>query len=166
MSSSTLFLTGGSGYVGRNLIRRLCADGHHVRALVRSPHAEAVVEALGAQPVQGDLLDPGIVAAMQGCTALIHAAADTDQLRQPGEEQPHCRGCSPDAIHDRLHGPLLIKMSIRAGVGNFGPHSANVHLRTMATISTTVTWSLSPSAYGLARSQPGPAWSNWRSVFV
>lgn len=93
MSSSTLFLTGGSGYVGRNLIRRLCADGHHVRALVRSPQAAAVVEALGAQPVQGDLLDPGIAAAMQGCTALIHAAADTDHRNaSPSQWQTNVEG--------------------------------------------------------------------------
>lgn len=78
MSSSTLFLTGGSGYVGRNLIRRLRADGHNVRALVRSPQAATVVQALGAQPVRGDLLDPSVSAAMAGCAALIHAAADTD----------------------------------------------------------------------------------------
>lgn len=93
MSSSTLFLTGGSGYVGRNLIRRLCADGHHVRALVRSPQAAAVVQALGAQPVHGDLLDPGIAAAMEGCAALIHAAADTDHRNaSPSQWQTNVEG--------------------------------------------------------------------------
>lgn len=93
MSSSTLFLTGGSGYVGRNLIRRLCADGHHVRALVRSPQAAAVVQALGAQPVHSDLLDPGIAAAMEGCAALIHAAADTDHRNaSPSQWQTNVAG--------------------------------------------------------------------------
>jgi len=93
MSSSTLFLTGGSGYVGRNLIRRLCADGHHVCALVRSPQAAAVVQALGAQPVHGDLLDPGIAAAMEGCAALIHAAADTDHRNaSPSQWQTNVEG--------------------------------------------------------------------------
>lgn len=93
MSSSTLFLTGGSGYVGRNLIRRLCADGHHVRALVRSPQAAAVVQALGAQPVHGDLLDHDIAAAMEGCAALIHAAADTDHRNaSPGQWQTNVEG--------------------------------------------------------------------------
>ena len=77
MSSSTLFLTGGSGYVGRNLIRRLCRDGHVVRALVRSDAAAHTVQALGAQPVRGDLQDPGIARLMIDCAAVVHAAADT-----------------------------------------------------------------------------------------
>ncbi|WP_199776065.1 NAD-dependent epimerase/dehydratase family protein [Stenotrophomonas sp. MYb57] len=79
--------------MGRNLIRRLCADGHHVRALVRSPQAAAVVQALGAQPVHGDLLDPGIAAAMEGCAALIHAAADTDHRNaSPSQWQTNVEG--------------------------------------------------------------------------
>lgn len=89
MSSSTLFLTGGSGYVGRNLIRRLCADGHHVRALVRSAQAAAVVQALGAQPIQGDLLDPGIVAAMQGCAAQL--PTPTTAMPRPASGRPMWR---------------------------------------------------------------------------
>jgi nucleoside-diphosphate-sugar epimerase len=78
MNSSILFVTGGSGYVGRNLIRRLKADGHAVRSLVRSERAAATVQALGAEPVHGDLLDPDIGESMIGCAAVIHAAADTD----------------------------------------------------------------------------------------
>ena len=38
------FVTGGSGFVGAALIRRLAADGWTVRALARSPEAEAADE--------------------------------------------------------------------------------------------------------------------------
>lgn len=71
-----LFLTGGSGYLGRNLIRHFVAQGATVVALVRSERAAAVVRALGAVPFAGDLLDP-LAKGMAGCQALIHAAADT-----------------------------------------------------------------------------------------
>ncbi|RRU16048.1 NAD-dependent epimerase/dehydratase family protein [Stenotrophomonas sp. 278] len=93
MSSSTLFLTGGSGYVGRNLIRRLCRDGHVVRALVRSDAAAITVQALGAQPVRGDLLDPGIARLMIDCATVVHAAADTDHRNaSPSQWQTNVEG--------------------------------------------------------------------------
>ena len=73
-----IFVTGGSGYIGRNLIRRLVADGHEVVALARSPASAAKVEALGARAVPGDILDAASLAAgMAGCDRLVHAAADT-----------------------------------------------------------------------------------------
>ena len=49
-----VFITGGSGYVGRNLIRALVGRDS-VRALARSEKAMAAVAALGAAPVRGDL---------------------------------------------------------------------------------------------------------------
>ncbi|GFE75793.1 MULTISPECIES: NmrA family NAD(P)-binding protein [Pseudomonadota] len=48
---SPLFLTGGSGYLGRNLIRHFVARGFEVVALVRSQKSADVVRALGARPI-------------------------------------------------------------------------------------------------------------------
>lgn len=73
-----IFLTGGSGYVGRNLIRHFTAQNVAVVALVRSPASAALVTELGATPVLGALPDADLVPLMAGCDALIHAAADTD----------------------------------------------------------------------------------------
>jgi len=71
-----VFVTGGSGFVGRNLIRMLVAGGDNVRALVRSDRAEAVVLAAGAEPVSGDLSEIGVIrAGMHGCGAVVHSAA-------------------------------------------------------------------------------------------
>jgi uncharacterized protein YbjT (DUF2867 family) len=52
-----VFITGGTGYVGRPLIIRLLERGHEVRALVR-PGSEAKLS-LGCQVVPGDALDSG-----------------------------------------------------------------------------------------------------------
>lgn len=73
-----IFLTGSSGYVGRNLIRYFITRGIEVTALVRSEASEDLVRALGAKPFKGDIFDGGLAAGMSGCDALIHAAADTD----------------------------------------------------------------------------------------
>jgi nucleoside-diphosphate-sugar epimerase len=70
------FVTGGSGYVGRNLVRHLRARGDEVRALARSPAAIATVTALGATAVEGDL-DGGeaMRRGMAGCDTVFHVAA-------------------------------------------------------------------------------------------
>lgn len=53
-----VFLTGGSGVLGRALIPAFLAAGHSVDALAVTDGAAATVAALGARPVAGDLLDP------------------------------------------------------------------------------------------------------------
>lgn len=51
-------VTGGSGVVGRALVRHLVGEGHQVTALARSAATAAVLASLGAMPVDGDVLDP------------------------------------------------------------------------------------------------------------
>lgn len=69
------FLTGGSGFVGGHLLRHLVAHGREVRALARSAEAAASVEAAGARPVRGDVLDDdALLDGMRGCDAVFHAA--------------------------------------------------------------------------------------------
>lgn len=74
-----MFVTGGSGFVGRQLIQDLRARQHTVRALARSDAAADSVQALGAEPVRGDLDDEAALrAGMQGCEHVYHAAAKVD----------------------------------------------------------------------------------------
>ncbi len=66
-----VFLTGATGFVGRHMLKRLLAEGHAVRALVRSPEELAAVHGVEAFP--GDVVaGQGLDAAMQGCAAVIH----------------------------------------------------------------------------------------------
>jgi nucleoside-diphosphate-sugar epimerase len=70
------FVTGGSGFIGGRLIRRLAGDGWTVRALARSQSSEAAVAELGAEPVRGELGDQDSIAAgAQGCEVAFHLAA-------------------------------------------------------------------------------------------
>jgi nucleoside-diphosphate-sugar epimerase len=74
-----IFVTGGSGFVGRNLIRALVARGDEVRALARSESSIKAVEALGAKATKGDLDDvTAMTEAMRGAQLVFHAAAQTD----------------------------------------------------------------------------------------
>lgn len=70
------FVTGGSGFVGAALVRRLVADGWSVCALARSARAEATVRAAGAEPVRGDLDDAAAMASgARGADVAFHSAA-------------------------------------------------------------------------------------------
>lgn len=77
-ATGTVFLTGGSGYIGRNLIRHFLAKGYTIRALTRSHASAEVVSRLGATPILGDINSKNLRDEMSGSSILIHAAADTD----------------------------------------------------------------------------------------
>ena len=71
-----VFLTGGTGFIGGHVARRLRDRGDDVRVLVRDLEKGRALEALGCELVVGDLGDePAIAAGLEGCDALIHNAA-------------------------------------------------------------------------------------------
>jgi len=71
-----VFVTGGTGFIGGEIVRQLRARGDEVACLVRNPDKGKKVAALGCELVAGDLGDrEAIRAGMEGCDAVIHAAA-------------------------------------------------------------------------------------------
>ncbi|HUF92761.1 MAG TPA: NAD-dependent epimerase/dehydratase family protein [Candidatus Limnocylindria bacterium] len=72
----TVLVTGGSGHLGANLVRRLLDDGVHVRALARRHSDNAGLDGLDVEQVWGDLRDAAAVrAALRGCRRVYHCAA-------------------------------------------------------------------------------------------
>ena len=73
---ATVFVTGGSGFIGQRLIRRLLDEGNVVFALARSDRSAGLLSELGAQPVPGGLSDlEALTAAATECELAFHAAA-------------------------------------------------------------------------------------------
>jgi nucleoside-diphosphate-sugar epimerase len=71
-----VFLTGGTGFIGGHVARKLRERGDEVVALVRSETKGETLAQLGCELVVGDLSDPApIAAAAAGCDGVIHAAA-------------------------------------------------------------------------------------------
>ncbi|MGA0557887.1 NAD-dependent epimerase/dehydratase family protein [Larkinella sp. VNQ87] len=73
------FVTGGSGFVGRNLIPQLVEQGYRVRALARSSQTASLLKSLGAEPIRGDLAQPqALRLGLNGCQTVFHLAASVD----------------------------------------------------------------------------------------
>jgi dihydroflavonol-4-reductase len=70
-------VTGGTGFVGANLVRELLSDGATVRVLTRKGSDRRALEGCAVEFADGDLLDPASLrAAVAGARDIYHAAAD------------------------------------------------------------------------------------------
>lgn len=111
-----VLLTGATGFVGQHLLRALVAAGHRVRGLSRAEAGDASVRALGGEPVRATLGADSpadwamLQAAVEGCEAIFHTAADTTQWRphNPVQTRTNVRGAE-----------LLLRAAEDAGVKRF-----------------------------------------------
>ena len=75
LSDRPILVTGATGFTGGHLVRSLVADGHRVRAIVRSA-ARATALPAGVEVREADITDPRQVAeAVQGVGIIYHLAA-------------------------------------------------------------------------------------------
>jgi 2-alkyl-3-oxoalkanoate reductase len=69
-----VLVTGGGGFLGRAIVRRLLDRGITVRSFSRGAYPE--LDRLGVETLRGDLADPGAVrSACDGCDLVFHVAA-------------------------------------------------------------------------------------------
>lgn len=72
----TVLLTGGTGFVGSRIARRLIRLGHRLRAVVRQPRETGDLQHSLVQEIEGDFVDPAVtLEAAEGCDLVIHCAA-------------------------------------------------------------------------------------------
>lgn len=80
-----VFVTGGSGFVGKNIIPILISKGYHVYAIARSEESAKLIKQLGAIVVRDDLtaLSRSTEDVLKKCDYVLHSAAHMDFTYNP-----------------------------------------------------------------------------------
>ncbi|KAF3036854.1 hypothetical protein E8E12_008093 [Didymella heteroderae] len=71
-----IFITGGSGYIGRTLIALALSRGYTVTALSRTPSSDTTLSSLGARPIRGDLSTLSILTERAAQADIVISIAD------------------------------------------------------------------------------------------
>ena len=70
------FVTGGTGFIGTYVVKRLAGTQHELICLARETSDRRTLEASGATVVTGDVTDKDcLLASMQGCQWVVHLAS-------------------------------------------------------------------------------------------
>jgi nucleoside-diphosphate-sugar epimerase len=88
-----VLVTGATGVIGHQTVPRLLQAGHDVAGVARCDPGARWLRAVGAKPVQVDLLDPAMVRAAVA-NAMVHLATAIPPLagmRRPGAWQTNDR---------------------------------------------------------------------------
>jgi nucleoside-diphosphate-sugar epimerase len=118
-----VFVTGGTGFIGGEVVRQLRARGGEVACLVRSPEKAGKLRELGCELVSGDLGDTeALRAGMEGCDALVHAAAMYEvgipAKQRPAMYEANVRGT--ERVLQAAQGAKVGKVVYVSTVGIFG----------------------------------------------
>ena len=87
-----VLVTGGAGFIGRNLIETLTASGYQLTVFDTSEAGlDTLPDGASVRFVQGDVRDAGAVGrAIQGCSAVVHLAAQTGVPGSVEDPQTDC----------------------------------------------------------------------------
>lgn len=92
-SFARAFVTGGSGYIGGELIERLVRDGVAVNGLARSEAAAQGISKRGAQVIRGDLDSvQAMTEGMKGVDLVVHCAATLSNATRDQFERVNVQG--------------------------------------------------------------------------
>ena len=91
-----VLVTGGTGFVGREIVRQLRISGHRIHLLARNPQSRATQEVArqyGAKVRPGNVLDAdSMKGACAGVDAVIHLAGIISEMGAQTFENVHTRG--------------------------------------------------------------------------
>jgi len=112
-----VFVTGGTGFVGREILRQLVVSGHRVRVLVREGSEDKLAVLENVEVHSGDVLNIGSLnGALAGCDALIHLVGIIREF--PG------RGVTFHKLHVEATANVL-QAAVKQGVKRYLHMSSN-----------------------------------------
>ncbi len=103
-----VFVTGAGGFIGRNLLPRLVAEGHFVTALLLPGEEEAGLPP--SRVVRADITrSDSLAGLLEGCDAVVHLAAAVGY----GQTMERCRRINRDGTRN------VVEAAVAAGVRRF-----------------------------------------------
>lgn len=94
-----IFVTGGSGFIGSNLVRALVERNHSVSALLRHGAFHPLLEGINFKRIEGDLFSHKILdTAIKNCDAVIHCAAVVSFAEKNWRETYHVNVTGTDNV--------------------------------------------------------------------
>jgi dihydroflavonol-4-reductase len=121
-----VFVTGGNGFIGSRVVRRLVGDGHDVRCLLRPSSRTHRIDDLTFERIVGDLADrEALERGAADCDGCIHLAgiSSWDEIASPDVEETIVGGTRRvlEAVRT-VPGPRFVYVSSAAAVnGSDGP---------------------------------------------
>ena len=115
-----VLVTGGTGFIGRHLVRRLAERGDRVRCLVRDPRRASVSAAPAVEYVQGDVTaSDSLDAAVSGMEVVYHLAGATLPVRRSDYPEVNAEGTRrlAEACTRRENPPVFLYVSSLAAAG-------------------------------------------------
>jgi uncharacterized protein YbjT (DUF2867 family) len=109
VGENSIFIAGGTGYIGRPLIQQLVARGHHVRTLVRSGSEKKLPA--GCEPVVGNAVDPS--------TYSDRVAPSHTFVQLVGVSHPSPAKTAEFQLIDRVSGLGAVRAARDAGIQHF-----------------------------------------------
>jgi nucleoside-diphosphate-sugar epimerase len=115
-----ILVTGATGHLGANLVRRLLADGAAVRVLLRPDSDNSSLDKLDVDRVYGDLRDPATcLAAIRGCEQAHHCAAKVSTLDGSSHHRDEIFGCNVLGTRNLLRAALTTGIARVVVTGSF-----------------------------------------------
>ncbi|MAU11283.1 MAG: hypothetical protein CL607_15790 [Anaerolineaceae bacterium] len=123
--NDTIFVTGGTGFLGKSLVPLLSSLGYTLRVLTRQPQQNTWLNAFpNVQVIYGDLTEATHVqSAMAGCRYVIHAAGLFSMWDQAGDFDAHNVLATQHVVDAALANEVerLVYVSTIAVMGNPPP---------------------------------------------